>query len=310
MKMIVNDLRPRGYCHGVARALSIVKKAINDETVVKPIYILGLIVHNKKIKEAFDYYHVISLEESGKSRVELAKQVIDGTVILTAHGVSPEVKTILNERNIPYIDATCKDVYHVHDHIKEHLKTHEIIYIGKKNHPEVEGALGISNEIALVSNLDEAKNYQKRSNKPIYITNQTTLSVFDVAFMVEAINDKFQDVTFDQDICAATLNRQKAVIEQSEADLLIVVGDNLSSNSNKLKYVSEVQTNTKAKLIETIDDIKIEWLKDIKIVNVTSGASTPTAVTNEVISFLKQFDYNKKETWDHVSKLTHLDILS
>ncbi|MCK9493653.1 MAG: hypothetical protein M0Q00_04735, partial [Acholeplasmataceae bacterium] len=154
--MIVNDLRPRGYCHGVARALSIVKKAINDETVVKPIYILGLIVHNKKIKEAFDYYQVISLEEIGKTRVELAKQVIDGTVILTAHGVSPEVKTILTEKNIPYIDATCKDVYHVHDHIKEHLETHEVIYIGKKNHPEVEGALGISHEIALVSNLDEA----------------------------------------------------------------------------------------------------------------------------------------------------------
>lgn len=308
--MIVNDLRPRGYCHGVARALSIVKKAITDENVVKPIYILGLIVHNKKIKEAFDYYGVISLEQAGKTRVELAHEVTNGTVILTAHGVSPEVKTILTQKNVPFIDATCKDVYQVHNHIKEHLKTHEVIYIGKKNHPEVEGALGISKEIALISNLDEANNYQKRSNKPIYITNQTTLSVFDVAFMVEAIHDKFQDVKFDQDICAATLNRQKAVIQQVEADLLIVVGDNLSSNSNKLKYVSEVQTNTKAKLIETLDDLNIEWLKDIKSVNVTSGASTPTAVTNEVINFLKQFDYNKKETWDHVSKLTHLDILS
>lgn len=308
--MIVNDLRPRGYCHGVARALSMVKKAINDETVVKPIYILGLIVHNKKIKEAFDYYGVISLEEKGKTRVELAKQVNNGTVILTAHGVSPEVKTILNEKNIPYIDATCKDVYQVHDHIKEHLPTHEVIYIGKKNHPEVEGAMGISPNIALISSLEEAKNYERRSKKPIYVTNQTTLSVFDIAFMVEALTDKFKDVKFDQDICAATLNRQKAVIQQVEADLLIVVGDNLSSNSNKLKYVSEVQTNTKSKLIETIDDLDIEWLKDIKSVNVTSGASTPTAVTNEVINFLKQFDYNKKETWDHVSKLTHLDILS
>ena len=141
--MIVNDLRPRGYCHGVARALSIVKKAITDENVVKPIYILGLIVHNKKIKEAFDYYGVVSLEQAGKTRVELAHEVTNGTVILTAHGVSPEVKTILTQKNVPFIDATCKDVYQVHNHIKEHLKTHEVIYIGKKTTLKLKARLGL-----------------------------------------------------------------------------------------------------------------------------------------------------------------------
>lgn len=307
--MIVNDLRPRGYCHGVARALKMVKKAITDETVRKPIYILGLIVHNKKIKEAFSHLGVISLDLEGKTRVDVAKTIKDGTVILTAHGVADEVKTILNGNGIPYIDATCMDVYKVHDHIKEHLPTHEVLYIGKPLHPEVEGVLGLSDDIVLISSVDEATSYVKKTQKPIYITNQTTLSHSDVRLIVDEIEKRY-DVTFDRDICMATTLRQQAVIKQPKADVLVVIGDLLSSNTNKLKSVSLKETNTPTYLIETLDQINPEWFKDARVVNVTSGASTPTSITNEVISYLKQFDYNKKETWDHVSRLNHLDILS
>lgn len=303
--MIVNDLRPRGYCHGVARALSIVKKAILDESLEKPIYILGLIVHNKKIKEAFLHYGVISLE--GTSRIEMAHQVKHGTVILTAHGVSPEVKNILYDKNIKTIDATCSDVYKVHDHILTYQDTHEVLYIGKPLHPEVEGVLGLSDKIQLISTLEQAKAYQKQTDKPIYITNQTTLSLYDIFPIVEAIKSRY-DVTFDNDICRATTMRQDAVIKQPPCDVLIVVGDTLSSNTAKLQEVS-LHNHTPSYRIETLDDIDPNWFKEVKTVNVTSGASTPKAITEEVIRYLKQFDYQKKETWPHVSSLTHLDIL-
>ena len=304
--MIVNDLRPRGYCHGVARALMMVKKAILDDNLEKPLYILGLIVHNKKIKEAFEHFNVISLE--GKTRLEMVDSIDKGSVILTAHGVSLAVKEKLKEKQIHTIDATCRDVYKVHDHILAHLDTHEVLYIGKPLHPEVEGVLGLSNEITLIASVDAALAYVRKTNKPIYITNQTTLSLYDVLSIVDVIKAKYNDVTFDNDICLATTKRQDAVIKQPKADVLIVVGDSLSSNTGKLKEVS-IHHQVPSYQIETLDDINPLWFKGVSVVNVTSGASTPKAITEEVIRYLKQFDYQKKETWDHVSKLTYLDIL-
>lgn len=307
--MIINDLRPRGYCHGVARALNIVKKAILDETVKKPLYILGLIVHNKKIKEALDHYNVISFSDPGITRMEMINHIEDGTVILTAHGVANKVKDTLENRNIPYIDATCKDVYKVHDHITNHLPTHEIVYIGKQHHPEVEGVLGLDDSIVLLTTVEEAKTFVKKTDKPLYVTNQTTLSLYEVMKIVDELKTRY-DLEFDNDICMATTMRQKAVLKQPQADVLIVVGDSLSSNTNKLQEVSNRQTSVKAYRIETINDIDPAWFKGVQSVNVTSGASTPKAITNEVIDYLRQFDYHKKETWEHVSKVTYLDILS
>lgn len=306
-KMEVYDLRPRGFCHGVARALQIVKKATLDDTLEKPLYILGLIVHNKKLKEALNELGVVSLEKSGKTRLELVDEIKEGTAILTAHGVSELVKEKLAKKKIPYIDATCKDVYHVHDHIKEHLDTHEIIYIGKKDHPEVEGVLGLSSEITLVTNTHDASLYLKKTDKPIYVTNQTTLSLFDVFSILQELEKRYQ-IEFDNDICKATTMRQEAVIKQPKSDLLLVVGDSLSSNSNKLKEVS-IRENTPSYRIETVDDISIDWLLNINSVNVTSGASTPRAITEEVITFLKNFNKDDKSTWDNKSKLSYYDIL-
>ena len=307
--MIVNDLRPRGYCHGVARALKIVKDAILDDKIKKPLYILGLIVHNKKIKEALEHYGVISFENPKLTRLEMVELVKEGTAILTAHGVSKKIKQLLETKAIPFIDATCRDVYKVHDHIQEHLPTHEVLYIGKQHHPVVEGVLGLSDDITLIPKVEVAQQFVKRTEKPLYITNQTTLSLFEVIKIVEEIEKRYQ-VKFDNDICMATTKRQEAVIKQPKADVLIVVGDSYSSNTNKLKEVSIREAETLAYRIETIEDLNPEWFKTASVVNVTSGASTPKAITNEVIFYLKQFDYNKKATWRNVSQVTYLDILS
>lgn len=307
--MIVNELRPQGFCHGVAKALKIVKDAIKDKNIKKPLYVLGLIVHNKKIKEALDYFEVISFDEPNKTRLEMIDSIKEGTVILSAHGSSPLVKEKLNEKKIPFIDATCSDVYKVHDQIKDHIDEYEIVYIGKKDHPEVEGVLGINEKITLISSLNEAKSFKKRTNKPLYITNQTTLSLFEVLTIVAEIKKRY-DLLFNSDICMATTRRQGAVIKQPPADLLIVVGDVYSSNSNKLKEVSERDAKIKSYRVESVEDIDPLWFKDVKTVNVTSGASTARAITKEVVTFLKAFDYNNKKTWDNSSKVTYEEILS
>jgi 4-hydroxy-3-methylbut-2-enyl diphosphate reductase len=307
--MIINELKPQGFCHGVAKALKIVKDTIKDKNVKKPIYILGLIVHNKKIKEALDHYGVISFDNPNMTRLEMAKKINDGTVILSAHGTSLAVKKMLEAKNIQVIDATCSDVYKVHTQILKNKDDYEIVYIGKKNHPEVEAVLSLTNDITLVSSISDARKLKKRTKKPLYITNQTTLSLFEVLTIVQELKKKHQ-LIFNSDICMATTKRQGAVIEQPKADLLIVVGDTYSSNTNKLKEVSERDAKIKSYRVESISDIDPEWFKDVKIVNVTSGASTSKAITSEVINYLKQFNYNDKSTWDNTSKVSYEEILS
>lgn len=312
MSLEVKDLRPRGYCHGVVRALQIVKKVIKDDTYPRPIYILGLIVHNKKITEAFKHYGVISLEDSNKTRLELLDEINEGTVIFTAHGVSEQVIDKAKHKNLTYLNATCKDVDKVHIAVKEKLgEGYEVTYIGHKNHPEPEGVLGISNEITFLETKLDALNFvMKDPNKPLFVTNQTTLSRYDINEVLDVLLVKYPNLLFDDDICDATTLRQKAVIDQEDSDLLIVVGDQLSSNSNKLAFVSQQSRNIKSIRIESVEDIDIDWLKDIKKISVTAGASTPTKVTQEVINFLKQFDKTNPDTWNTSSKLTYLDILS
>jgi 4-hydroxy-3-methylbut-2-enyl diphosphate reductase len=310
--MKVIDLRPRGYCHGVAKALHMVKKTIEDENYPRPIHILGLIVHNKKITEAFRHFGVISLDNPLKTRLELLDDIDSGTVIMTAHGVSDQVIHKAQQKRLTIVNATCKDVSKVHYAVKNHLSLgYEVAYIGHKNHPEPEGILGISNDISFLTSAIDALNFiRKYPDKPLFVTNQTTLSRYDIDVVLNVLKVKYPDLLFDDDICDATTTRQQAVIEQAPVDLCIVVGDSLSSNSNKLAFVSQQERQIPSYRVEGVSDIDPEWFKGINSISVTSGASTPTKVTNEVIAYLKQFDYEKKETWVHVSSLTYLDILS
>ncbi|MDY0210572.1 MAG: 4-hydroxy-3-methylbut-2-enyl diphosphate reductase [Acholeplasma sp.] len=309
--MEVIDLRPRGYCHGVAKALHIVKKVIEDPTYPRPIYVLGLIVHNKKITESFKALGVISLDTPHKTRLELLDLIESGTVIMTAHGVSSSVKDKALKKGLSVVDATCKDVTKVHDAVKAHLKDgYEVAYIGHKNHPEPEGILGISDQISFLTNKTDAMNYQmKNANHQLFVTNQTTLSRYDINVVLDVLKLKYPNLIFDDDICDATTLRQNAVIEQPDVELCIVVGDQLSSNSNKLQFVSEHERKIKSHRVEDIKDINPEWFKGLKKISLTSGASTPTAVTNEILHYLKSFVYEDQTTWQTTSKLTYLDIL-
>jgi 4-hydroxy-3-methylbut-2-enyl diphosphate reductase len=302
----VIKISPRGYCYGVVDAMVLARQAAKNLDLPRPIYILGMIVHNKHVTDAFSEDGIITLD--GPNRLEILKKVEKGTVIFTAHGISPEVRKLAKEKGLLTVDATCPDVTKTHTLIeKKVVAGYEVIYIGKKGHPEPEGALGIApNHVHLVENEEDVKKLILNSEN-IIITNQTTMSQWDVSHIIKAATDKYPGAEIHNEICFATQVRQEAVAEQAkEADLLIVVGDPKSNNSNRLAQVSREIAQTTSYRISDISELNLDWLKNINTVAVTSGASTPTPITKEVINFLEKFDETDSSTW-HTEKKVPLN---
>ncbi|WP_026583846.1 4-hydroxy-3-methylbut-2-enyl diphosphate reductase [Bacillus sp. J33] len=307
--MNVIKISPRGYCYGVVDAMVIARNAALDPSLPRPIYILGMIVHNKHVTDAFEEEGIITLD--GKDRKEILDKVDKGTVIFTAHGISPQVREAAKQKGLVTIDATCPDVTRTHDLIREKEKEgFQIIYIGKKGHPEPEGAVGVApHAVHLVQTIEDVKDLSIQADK-ILVTNQTTMSQWDVAHVMDQIKEKYPHAEFHKEICMATQVRQEAVAEQAgQADVLIVVGDPKSNNSNRLAQVSEEIAGTKAYRIADITELDVTWLKDASTVAVTAGASTPTPITKEVIAFLEQFDPNDESTWSREKKVPLNKIL-
>ncbi|KXH87420.1 4-hydroxy-3-methylbut-2-enyl diphosphate reductase [Sporosarcina sp. HYO08] len=294
--MKVLKITPRGYCYGVVDAMVIARNAALDKTLPRPIYILGMIVHNQHVTDAFEEDGIITLD--GKNRLEILEKVDQGTVIFTAHGVSPEVRELAKRKGLVSIDATCPDVTNTHDLIRDKVSEgYDIIYVGKRYHPEPEGAIGVApHAVHLVETLEDLENLHVENDK-LLVTNQTTMSQWDVQHIMEALKEKYPHIQAEKEICMATQTRQEAVAEQAgEADLLIVVGDPKSNNSNRLAQVSVEIANTPAYRISDVSELDINWLDGIKTVAVTAGASTPTLVVREVMNFLEKFDPNDPET--------------
>ncbi|UOE95691.1 4-hydroxy-3-methylbut-2-enyl diphosphate reductase [Alkalihalobacillus sp. LMS39] len=307
--MKVNKISPRGYCYGVVDAMVLARQAAANLDLPRPIYILGMIVHNKHVTDAFEEDGIISLD--GPNRLDIIKQVEKGTVIFTAHGVSPEVRKVAREKGLTVVDATCPDVTKTHDLIREKkAEGYHVIYVGKKGHPEPEGALGVAPDIVhLVQNVDEVEQLDLNVDK-IIITNQTTMSQWDVSDIMNHAIKKFPHAEIHNEICLATQVRQEAVAEQAkQTDLVIVVGDPKSNNSNRLAQVSEDIAGTKAYRIGDVTELQLEWLEGVNVVGVTSGASTPTPITKEVIDFLEKFDPNDESTWVRERKIALNKIL-
>ncbi len=295
--MEVTKISPRGYCYGVVDAMVVARKAALNADLPRPIYILGMLVHNNHVTEAFKDEGIITLD--GKARHELIKEVDHGTVIYTAHGVSPEVRQIAEQKGLTTIDATCPDVTQTHDLIREKEKEgYHVVYIGKKGHPEPEGAIGVAPKIVhLVETHDDVDALTLNCEK-IVITNQTTMSQWDVREIMNHVKERYPHAEIHNEICLATQTRQEAVAEQAkDCDLTIVVGDPRSNNSNRLAQVSIEIAGTPAHRIADLSELELSWLKDVQRVAVTAGASTPTQLTKEVVLFLDQYDENDPITW-------------
>ncbi|WP_186575765.1 4-hydroxy-3-methylbut-2-enyl diphosphate reductase [Aquibacillus kalidii] len=307
--MEVIKIAPRGYCYGVVDAMVIAQNAVKDPNLPRPIYILGMIVHNSHVTEAFENEGVVTLD--GKDRAELLEEIQEGTVIFTAHGVSPEVKDRAREKGLTVLDATCPDVTRTHDLIRAKVKeNYEIVYIGKKGHPEPEGAVGVApGHVHLVQTEEDVKKLNIESDK-ILVTNQTTMSQWDVYDVMQKVKEMYPQTEMIQEICMATQVRQEAVAEQAkEADLTLVVGDPRSNNSNRLAQVSMEVAGTVAYRIADVSEIDLEWLQGVNKVAITAGASTPTPITKEVIKFIENYDLNNEETWNKESKVAQNKIL-
>ncbi|KAE8559211.1 4-hydroxy-3-methylbut-2-enyl diphosphate reductase [Paenibacillus polymyxa] len=296
--MEVLRISPRGYCYGVVDAMVLARQAARNLDLPRPIYILGMIVHNSHVTNSFEDEGIITLD--GPNRMEILSQVESGTVIFTAHGVSPEVRKLARDKGLTTVDATCPDVTKTHDLIREKsAEGYQIIYIGKKNHPEPEGAIGIApDHVHLIEKEEEIDSLTLSAGK-ILITNQTTMSQWDIKHIMKKLLEKYPGAEIHNEICLATQVRQEAVAEQAgQADLVIVVGDPRSNNSNRLAQVSEEIAGTTAYRISDITELKREWLEGVAKVAVTSGASTPTLITKEVITYLEQYDADNPETWE------------
>ncbi|WDH84199.1 4-hydroxy-3-methylbut-2-enyl diphosphate reductase [Paenibacillus urinalis] len=296
--MEVLRISPRGYCYGVVDAMVLARQAANNLDLPRPIYILGMIVHNSHVTNSFEDEGIITLD--GPNRMEILKQVEKGTVIFTAHGVSPEVRKLARDKGLTTVDATCPDVTKTHDLIKEKSQEgYQIIYIGKKGHPEPEGAIGIAPDCVHLIEREDEIDALNVPNGRIIITNQTTMSQWDIKHIMKKLLEKYPGAEVHNEICLATQVRQEAVAEQAgQADLVIVVGDPRSNNSNRLAQVSEEIAGTTAYRVSDVTEIKQEWLQGVNKVAVTSGASTPTPITKEVITYLEQYDHDKPETWE------------
>jgi len=296
--MEIVKISPRGYCYGVVDAMVLALQTARNLDLPRPIYILGMIVHNSHVTESFKDEGIITLD--GANRLEILEGVDQGTVIFTAHGVSPEVRRRAKEKGLTIVDATCPDVTKTHDLIREKAaEGYDIIYIGKKGHPEPEGAMGIApDRVHLIENESDIAEL-RLSNERIIITNQTTMSQWDIRHLIAKLLESFPKAEVHNEICLATQVRQEAVAEQAKnAQLCIVVGDPRSNNSNRLAQVSEEISGVKAYRVSDVTEIKREWLAGVDRVAVTSGASTPTPLTKEVIQYLERYDHNDPDTWE------------
>jgi len=310
--MQVIKITPQGYCHGVVKALSIVTKAIKNPELPRPLYILGQIVHNQHITDSFHAAGVITLDDKNKNRLQLLEQITDGTVIFTAHGVSPQVISTAEAKGLTVIDAVCSDVKTTHHLVADYVADgFEIFYIGKKGHPEPEGAIGIApDKIHLVETPADIPQYVDKVNTTkLLITNQTTLSIWDVAKTAEAIKRQFPTASYIKEICDATQVRQEAVIDYAPyVDLILVLGDPKSNNTNRLVQIAE-ESGVTAHRISDITELNPFWLKDKIAIGVTSGASTPIKITTNAINFLKQFKYDDSTTWTHKAFFAPVGII-
>lgn len=308
--MEIVNISPRGYCYGVVDAMVIARNVSLDESLPRPIYILGMIVHNKHVTEAFESVGIHTLD--GENREEILQQADSGTVILTAHGVSPRIKRLAEEKGLTVVDATCPDVMITHEIIEKKVRDgFDVLYIGKKNHPEPEGAIGVAPEhVHLITSIEDIEQLNFPENKKLFLTNQTTMSQWDVLDLIALIEQKYPKVEIHQDICKATQVRQEAVVEQAQGcDLTIVVGDPKSNNSNRLAQVSEQQAGVKAYRVSDVSEIQADWLKNVKKIAVTAGASTPTPIVREVLGYLQNFDNDNPVTFHQESTVTEEAIL-
>jgi 4-hydroxy-3-methylbut-2-enyl diphosphate reductase len=298
---------PRGFCAGVDRAIDIVNRAL--DLYGAPIYVRHEVVHNKFVVDGLRKRGAIFVDELS----DIPRQDERGRaaiVIFSAHGVSQMVQADAFQKGFKVFDATCPLVTKVHVEVARFSRAgKECVLIGHQNHPEVEGTMGqydnsAGGRIYLVESVDDVARLEVKDPENLAYVTQTTLSMDDTARVIDALREKFPAIQGPRkkDICYATQNRQDAVKQLAlECDLLLVVGSPNSSNSNRLKELAE-RMGCEAYLIDSVDEIKREWLGGKRRFGVTAGASAPEILVQQVVNFLQQYSGDRPQELDGVEE--------
>lgn len=295
--MKIKLANPRGFCAGVDRAIEIVNRAL--DVFGAPIYVRHEVVHNRFVVNGLKSRGAIFVDE-------LDEVPDDNLVIFSAHGVSKAVQDEAKRRGLKVFDATCPLVTKVHMEVTKFSQDgRECVLIGHAGHPEVEGTMGqydhsFGGDIYLVENEQDAYQLKVKDPSKLAYVTQTTLSMDDTAKVITALRETFPDIEGPRkdDICYATQNRQDAVKElAADCDLVLVVGSPNSSNSNRLRELSE-RIGCEAYLIDDAEQIEKSWLKDVSVIGITAGASAPEVLVRGVVERLKAFGANAPEELD------------
>ncbi len=293
----IEILEPKGYCSGVELALKVARDA-RQRYKNKRVIILGMLVHNQIVTNELREEKIETIDISNASNERIEKLIPnDSVVILPAHGHKTSINDILKKKNVIVYDAVCPRVKRNIDIIKEEIKLgHQVIYIGNKKHPETEAALSINKNVILYDT-KLLINYQKITNKDVIVLNQTTLNFLSLSDIHKDICDHFPQAKIYDEICSATRRRQEAVMHiDNSADLIIVVGDQLSSNTKRLFEIAKSShPDTLCIMVSNEDELDEEVLYNKKYVVIASGASTPISVINNIYDFVNKIlmNYNR-----------------
>ena len=284
--MEIQKVIPSGYCKGVVNAIKLAKDT-KEKHPDENVYVLGMLVHNSFVSDELSSLGIITLDDTNTTKEELLDQIDEGIVIFTAHGISDAIKEKAKEKGLQYVDATCVDVLKTQNIIRDYLKKgYDVIYFGKKKHPEAEAVLSISDRIHLVSDETSLRELNL-DNDRIFLTNQTTMSYLELEDLMKIARDLYPDIVIEGEICNATSSRQLAISQLEDCDVLYVVGDVKSNNTAKLVDVGIKHGIKKVLLIQSYQDIDINDIKGADKVCVSAGASTPPSLINEVIDYLR-----------------------
>ncbi len=294
---------PRGFCAGVDRAIAIVERAL--EKFGAPIYVRHEVVHNRFVVDGLKAKGAIFVEE-------LAEVPGGATLIYSAHGVSQSVRREAEARGLKIFDATCPLVTKVHVEVRRMREQGlEIVMIGHKGHPEVEGTMGqAEGGMHLVERPEDVEGLRPTDPERLAYVTQTTLSVDDAARIVEALRRRFPKIVGPKkdDICYATQNRQDAVKQLAgKCDVVIVVGSTNSSNSNRLREVAR-NTGARAYMVDDASQLRADWLEGDCAVAVTAGASAPEVLVQGVIDRLRELGAGQVEQLQGIEENVHFPL--
>ena len=286
--MEVVRITPRGYCHGVVEAIRMAKAVGVERGAAEPVTMIGYLVHNEHVTRDLREPNVRLVDSADRS--EGLRRVDGGTVIFTAHGISPQVVAEARARGLNVVDATCSDVTRTHDLVRRLADEGcHIVYIGKRGHPEPAGVMGVAPEhTTLIETIEEVDALEFAPGTALAVTCQTTLSMWDTQAIIDRLVERFPDIKVHNEICRATQERQEAaVLAATDVDCVVVVGSQRSSNSRRLVQVVEERAGKPAFLVDTAAELDPSWFAGMRRIGVTAGASTPTQITRAVISALE-----------------------